>query len=656
MHVLQEIRRLKDAELFSDLRLVAGIILSSSCGILDTSLSSKVQKYEIMVYFADSLCNNNEYIRAEKVYKEALQLRSDISFQFKSQNKGSKNALSADNETPPPLGNKSATSNIPQPPSNTSMKSDKSIPNISLASLPESLSEVEVKFRLYKCYLKHSQNKDALLVLETITNRKRNGKINLALAQLYENSAQDRAATQCYKEVLKDFPYSLEAAQGLIRLGVKGTEVASLVQTSLQEIILKKTEQVTEQLTTSPEHQQNLPPQGYLSAHHSLSAYTASSSLYDGDWLSFWIKGQASLHSGDFNAAIASFESLSSRPSFRNSVHILVDLGQSQYLQGDYDNAKSTYEGVRCIEPYYPKGMDQLANLLFKAKLYKDLETLATSLMDISDQLPEAWVAMGYVCRAQKKNKRAIYFAQKAYSLKPRNVEALILKGMALMDIKRVDDAVVHFREALRLSPKRFEAHHGLIGCYLNTHRNREAISQAKEAFNALGQSARSLTLYGTVLAKEPLHVDKAKSYLERALRVDHLHTAAVYPLAEIHASLREYEKGADLLRKQLVLQSTGKLHQVLGDFLSQLKEYQEALDQYSIALSLDPSNARALEGIQRVEKASDGGTGSSAAPPTIRTGGGTFEDMEGLDSDNEAELSDGPEGAPGEWSDTDFS
>ena len=92
------------------------------------------------------------------------------------------------------------------------------------------------------------------------------------------------------------------------------------------------------------------------------------------------------------------------------------------------------------------------------------------------------------------------------------------------MDIKRVDDAIVHFREALRLSPKRFEAHHGLIGCYLTERRMREAIAQAKDAFGSLGQSARSLTLYGTVLAKEPLTVEKAKSYLERALRVAKVH------------------------------------------------------------------------------------------------------------------------------------
>jgi anaphase-promoting complex subunit 7 len=182
----------------------------------------------------------------------------------------------------------------------------------------------------------------------------------------------------------------------------------------------------------------------------------------------------------------------------------------------------------------------------------------------------------------------------------------------------------------------------------------REAISQAKEAFNLLGQTARSLTLYGTVLAKEPLTLEKAKTFLERALRVDPLYTAAVYPLADIHASLQEFDKGAELLRKQLVLQSTGKLHQILGDFLSQLKEYQEAMDQYSISLSLDPSNSRALDGIQRVEKASDLVGHSGAGASGLRSGG-AFDDMDGLDSENEADLSDGPDAGGGEWSDNDF-
>ena len=39
-------------------------------------------------------------------------------------------------------------------------------------------------------------------------------------------------------------------------------------------------------------------------------------------------------------------------------------------------------------------------------------------------------------------------------------------------------------------------------------------------------------------------------------------------------------------LRKQLKHQNTGRLHQLLGNFLEHTNEHQEALDQYSIALT----------------------------------------------------------------------
>ena len=90
-------------------------------------------------------------------------------------------------------------------------------------------------------------------------------------------------------------------------------------------------------------------------------------------------------------------------------IHLYLRFSILTIFSGNYDAAKSTYEGVRCLDPFHLKGMDQLANLLFKAKLFKDLEMLGSSLMEVNDQAAEAWIAMGYVSRSQKKNKRAIY-------------------------------------------------------------------------------------------------------------------------------------------------------------------------------------------------------------------------------------------------------
>ena len=40
-----------------------------------------------------------------------------------------------------------------------------------------------------------------------------------------------------------------------------------------------------------------------------------------------------------------------------------------------------------------------------------------------------------------------------------RNVEALLLKGNVLLDLKKLPDAMNHFREAMQIAGHRFEAH-----------------------------------------------------------------------------------------------------------------------------------------------------------------------------------------------------
>ena len=77
----------------------------------------------------------------------------------------------------------------------------------------------------------------------------------------------------------------------------------------------------------------------------------------------------------------------------------------------------------------------------------------------------------------------------------------------------------------------------------------------------------RALTLFATVLAKDPLNMStaKAKTLLEKALNQDPNHLPAIYLLAEIFEQELELEKAKELLNKALKNQSTGKLHQMVS-------------------------------------------------------------------------------------------
>ena len=81
----------------------------------------------------------------------------------------------------------------------------------------------------------------------------------------------------------------------------------------------------------------------------------------------------------------------------------------------------------------------------------------------------------------------------------------------------------------------------------MSIRRMRVANTCASEAYRRLGQSARTLTLMASVYAKDPLSADKAKSYLEKALKLDSMHLDAVYCLCSIHWQKQHFDKGIEL-------------------------------------------------------------------------------------------------------------
>jgi len=76
-----------------------------------------------------------------------------------------------------------------------------------------------------------------------------------------------------------------------------------------------------------------------------------------------------------------------------------------------------------------------------------------------------------------------------------KNLEGLIAKGNILLDLKKYQDALDCFREAMSLNPYRFEPHKGIVDCYINMQRCRDAFTIASNATKKLGQTPRVLTV-----------------------------------------------------------------------------------------------------------------------------------------------------------------
>ncbi|XP_067163104.1 anaphase-promoting complex subunit 7 isoform X3 [Apteryx mantelli] len=290
------------------------------------------------------------------------------------------------------------------------------------------------------------------------------------------------------------------------------------------------------------------------------------------DWLSVWIKAYAFVHTGDNTRAINTICSLEKKSLLRDNVDLLGSLADLYFRAGDNKNSILKFEQAQMLDPYLIKGMDVYGYLLAREGRLEDVENLGCRLFNISDQHAEPWVVSGLDC------------------------------------------------------------YEGLIECYLASNSIREAMVMANNVYKTLGANAQTLTLLATVCLEDPVTQEKAKTLLDKALTQRPDYIKAVVKKAELLSREQKYEDGIALLRNALANQSDCVLHRILGDFLVAVNEYQEAMDQYSIALSLDPNDQKSLEGMQKMEKEES---------PTDATQEEDVDDMEGSGEEGDLEGSD---------------
>ncbi|XP_024892385.1 anaphase-promoting complex subunit 7 [Temnothorax curvispinosus] len=561
--LFEQIKLLYDQALYCNVISLTNLVLSLSEHNAD--LLPGYSKFHVYVYYADAHFHLGKYRRAETLYKKALQFRKCL---LKSKGMGK------------PL-----------------LDGQKDLP-----------SDVNIKYQIHLCLVKSKNLQEALQVLQSIPGKQRTAKVNMALAKMFHEQGMERSAITTYKEVLKECPLALEAAEGLLSLGVNGVEVNSL---------------------------------------------TISGSM-NLEWLNTWIKAHAHIHNKEFTQAVTTLRSLDNVVLLRDNFNLLTIMGECYYYAGDDKNALLCLKRARQIEPDITKGVDIYAAVLYKMHHIKELERLIPVITANNECTGEIYVAMAYSLYAARKFSRANTLTAQALNLNPNDIEATILRGNILIEQKKYQDANIFFRHAMQLKPYRYEPHKGMVDCHVGMHRLREALNIASGCCKHLGQTARALTLYASVLMKDPVSVSKAKNLLEKALSQDEVHLAAVYLLAEIYEQEMNLEAAIELLERQVEIHSTCKLHQTLGDLWARVHNEEKALDHYAVALNLDPNNRRAIEGMHRLDSSSsklDSGYYMTVGEEQADT---TYDVGDGLpDTDND----EAPEESETEaiWSDMDL-
>jgi len=211
---------------------------------------------------------------------------------------------------------------------------------------------------------------------------------------------------------------------------------------------------------------------------------------------------------------------------------------------------------------------------------------------------PRAHYNLGVVLMGQSRLQEAVGHYEQALRLKPDYAEAHNNLGFALMVKGEAAEAIGHYEQALRTNPNFAEAHNGLGLALMRQGRTAEAISHYEQALRIKADFAEAHNNLGLALMERG-QVTEAIAHYEQALRINP-------NLAEAHNSLGT------------VLMGLGRVPEAIRHYEEALRIDPNALETQNnlawLLATFDPPNGNPARAVALAERACRS-TGNQVVP-----------------------------------------
>ena len=184
----------------------------------------------------------------------------------------------------------------------------------------------------------------------------------------------------------------------------------------------------------------------------------------------------------------------------------------------------------------------------------------------------------------------------------PGNPRAQHGLGFALADRGRIEEAIVHYQEALRIEPRNSQVHNNLGIALARRRRLEEATTHFREAVRIQPDYAGAHYNWGIALARRG-RSEEAVTHFQEALRIRPDYAEAHNDLAVALARRGQIDEAMTHFREALRIDPNyAEAHYNWGLTLDELGRNEEAVAQFREALRANPDFTPARDSLRRLE------------------------------------------------------
>lgn len=282
-----------------------------------------------------------------------------------------------------------------------------------------------------------------------------------------------------------------------------------------------------------------------------------------------------------------------------NNSEILSNIAAIQFKLNQNESAIETSRKILQLNPKSLKTYERLAQFYHKADKYDEVLKICARAKEVGVESSTLLARAGFAAFAKNDLKAAGNFLNKARQQDPGNAEVHFGLGLLAYKNADLDTAIQELKETVKLNPEHADAARQLAMAY----------EDQAEYFKALFYYYQVLKIYpDDASAKQDYQIAKTKA-------VDHFlrRGSQAYFGKDYKAALGFWEKalkldpnngtaGKFIETARVKVEAEVRQHNQKADALFRQNQQSEAYREWRLALTLDPKNVQALDGVARVK------------------------------------------------------